>query len=93
MCHLSVEKALKGLYARKFHKDPPKTHNLNFLCGKAQLELSEDYETFVDNLNNLSVPTRYPDQIEKLVKEYKKEKTQKIKQQTKRFLLWLKKSQ
>ena len=29
MCHLSIEKALKGLYAKRFRKDPPKIHNLN----------------------------------------------------------------
>jgi HEPN domain-containing protein len=92
MCHLSIEKALKGLYAKKFQKDPPKMHNLNYLCEKIKLRLPENHESFVDNLNNLSVPTRYPDRIEKLVKEYKREKTRKIMQQTKELLLWLKKS-
>jgi HEPN domain-containing protein len=92
MCHLSIEKALKALYAKKFQKDPPKIHNLNYLCEKIKLRLPENYESFVDNLNNLSVPTRYPDQIEKLVKEYKREKTRKIMHQTKELLLWLKKS-
>jgi HEPN domain-containing protein len=91
MCHLSVEKALKGLYAKKFKEDPPKIHNLNYLCEKIGLDLPGDYTDFVDNLNNLSVPTRYPDGIENLVKEYKKEKTRKIMRRTKELLLWLKK--
>ncbi|MFB3895377.1 MAG: HEPN domain-containing protein [bacterium] len=30
MCHLSIEKALKGLYAKVFGKDPIKTHDLNY---------------------------------------------------------------
>ena len=92
MCHLSIEKALKGLYAKKFRKDPPKIHNLNYLCEKVKLRLPEGYESFVDNLNNLSVPTRYPDRIDKLVKEYKRENTRKIMRQTKELLVWLKKS-
>src|SRR3990167_9354454 len=28
MCHLSIEKALKGLYQNRYSKIPPKTHNL-----------------------------------------------------------------
>ena len=28
MCHLSIEKALKGLYQEKIDKFPPKKHNL-----------------------------------------------------------------
>uniref|UniRef100_A0A7C4YD27 HEPN domain-containing protein n=1 Tax=candidate division WOR-3 bacterium TaxID=2052148 RepID=A0A7C4YD27_UNCW3 len=33
MCHLSVEKALKGLYVKKFKKNPPKKHNLIFFVS------------------------------------------------------------
>ena len=29
MCHLAVEKALKGLFWRKLGSIPPKTHDLN----------------------------------------------------------------
>lgn len=28
MCHLSIEKALKGLYSKVTDEVPPKTHNL-----------------------------------------------------------------
>jgi hypothetical protein len=28
MCHLAIEKALKGLYEQNLHEIPPKTHNL-----------------------------------------------------------------
>ena len=41
--HLSIEKLLKGLYA-KVNKDnpyPPKIHNLNILAQKCNLELDE----------------------------------------------------
>jgi HEPN domain-containing protein len=30
MCHLSIEKALKGLYVKKTDKLPPKIHKLNY---------------------------------------------------------------
>ena len=31
MCHLSIEKALKALYAKKLGKNPSKTHSLCIL--------------------------------------------------------------
>jgi HEPN domain-containing protein len=34
MCHLSIEKALKGLYYFVLQDIPPKTHNLIFLLSK-----------------------------------------------------------
>ena len=30
MCHLAVEKALKGLYQKRMRETPPKIHNLVF---------------------------------------------------------------
>jgi HEPN domain-containing protein len=33
MCHLSIEKALKGLYQHILQTVPPKTHSLTFLIN------------------------------------------------------------
>lgn len=90
MCHLSVEKALKGLYAKKFKKDPPKVHDLLYLVKKIELSLPPLHLDFLKVLNELSVPTRYPDELEKLLKQYKKEKTKNLLNQTKEFFQWLK---
>lgn len=90
MCHLTIEKALKGLYAKNLQKNPPKTHDLNYLCKIIDLNPPDELQKFVDNLNDLSVPTRYPDEIGKLVKEYSKSKTTTILKLTKRLLSWLK---
>jgi HEPN domain-containing protein len=38
MCHLSIEKALKGLYTLALNEVPPKTHNLVYLIEKIKLE-------------------------------------------------------
>ncbi len=38
MCHLSIEKALKGLYQEKIDKIPPKTHNLILLMNKMNIK-------------------------------------------------------
>jgi HEPN domain-containing protein len=90
MCHLSIEKALKGLYAKKFKEDPPKVHDLIYLVKKTDLTLSPLHQDFLKVLNDLSVPTRYPDEIEKLLKQCKKERTEKLLNPTKELLQWLK---
>jgi HEPN domain-containing protein len=90
MCHLSIEKALEGLFAKNIQKNPPKTHDLNYLCKIMDMNLPDEFQSFVGNLNDLSVPTRYPDEIEKLVKQYNKSKTSNILKLTQRLLSWLK---
>lgn len=42
MCHLVIEKALKGLYAKNLKDLPPKTHNLVYLAEKIKLKLPEN---------------------------------------------------
>ena len=91
MCHLVIEKALKGIFAKKLGKDPSKTHNLNYLCEEINLEIPEEFQDFIDKLNNLSVPTRYPDKLERLLQDFKKGVTKKTYNQTKELLQWLKK--
>lgn len=92
MCHLAIEKAFKALYASKFHKDPPKIHNLNYFSEILKLSPDENLGHFIDNLNSLSIPTRYPDELERLLKDYKRNPTEKVLSQTKELLLWLKKN-
>lgn len=90
MCHLSIEKALKGLYTRNLKAVPAKTHNLIYLVEKIKLELPETLYDFIFALNGLSVPTRYPDDLQKLLKDYTRAKTGKVLDQSKEVLKWLK---
>ena len=90
MCHLSIEKALKGLYIRKFKDAPPKTHNLLYILEFIDLELPEDMYDFVFTLNRISVLTRYPDDLQKMLEDYNKEKTNEILGKSKELLKWLK---
>ena len=91
MCHLSLEKALKGLYVFFLNKNCPKTHDLNYLVKKIKLELPEKVELSLEILNALSVPTRYPEELDELLKQYSREKTEKILKQTRQVLICLKK--
>lgn len=90
MCHLSIEKALKGLYIQKFKDAPLKTHNLLYLLEIIDLELPEDMYDFVFTLNRVSVLTRYPDDLQRMLADYDKEKTKEILDKSKELLIWLK---
>lgn len=90
MCHLSIEKALKGLYAKRFKKDPPKIHDLNYLAEKIELDIDQELQDFIDKLNNLSVPTRYPDELDRILKDYKQDATKAVLNNSKELLLCLK---
>ncbi len=90
MCHLSVEKALKGLYQMRLKEIPPKVHNLIFLVEKVGLELPDDLYDLVFNLNRVSIPTRYPNDLRQMQKDYNKKKTKEILEKSKEVMKWLK---
>ena len=70
MCHLAVEKAIKGLYTQNLREIPPKTHNLVYLSEKSKIKLNDEQQNFISILNGVSVPTRYPEELEIMKKDY-----------------------
>jgi HEPN domain-containing protein len=90
MCHLSLEKALKGLYIKRFNKMPPKLHDLMYFVGKIALNLPEDKSSFLVWINGLSITVRYPEDLRNMVALYTKEQTAHIYQQTKTAQQWIK---
>ncbi|PIP35969.1 MAG: DNA-binding protein [Desulfobacterales bacterium CG23_combo_of_CG06-09_8_20_14_all_52_9] len=78
MCHLTIEKALKGLCTKHLQKRPPKTHNLLYLIEKAKVDILEELYDFIFSLNRVSIPTRYPDDLERIMKDYDKKTTENI---------------
>lgn len=91
MCHLAVEKLLKALYEAVYEKVPPKTHNLIYLSNAVKLEVPENFLQTIESLNDLSVVTRYPEDINALVKAFKKDRSAEYLKNTKELLKWLKK--
>jgi HEPN domain-containing protein len=91
MCHLSIEKALKGLYLKKLTEEPPKVHNLIYLLNKISLKPPEAIGRFMVKLNEASIPTRYPEDIDKLQKDYTQDTVRGIIAQAKETLEWIKK--
>ena len=94
MCHLCIEKALKGLYAKTHCQDAPKTHNLLYLVElinlKEELILPNEFEDFFKILNEKSIPTRYPDMLYDILKEFKKTNTKQFISKGKKVLKWIK---
>jgi HEPN domain-containing protein len=91
MCHLSVEKLLKALYEVVLGKVPPKTHNLIYLSNAVNLKVPEDHLKLLESLNDLSIVTRYPEDIDGLVRAFKKDRAAEYFKRTREFLRWLKK--
>jgi HEPN domain-containing protein len=90
MCHLSLEKALKGLFIKQFNEIPPKIHSLLYFVKKIQLVLTEENLLFIEKLNRLSITTRYPEDLKAMVALYTHEQTANIYEQTKKIQKWLK---
>lgn len=90
MSQLSAEKILKGLYAKKFKHDPPRTHDSVYLLEKIKIKLPHNHRDFLEELNDLSVPTRYPHNLENLLKQYNQKRTEEVFNKTKALIQWLK---
>jgi HEPN domain-containing protein len=90
MCHLSVEKALKGLYQQRLKETPPKTHNLVYLLKKINIRPTEESGKFIIKLNEASVVTRYPEDIDKLQVQYTQDVVKDMLVKSKEILQWIK---
>ena len=90
MCHLSLEKALKGLFIKRLNQIPPKLHALMYFVNKIQLELSDEQLLFIQKIDNLSIPTRYPEDLRAMIALYTPIQTTSMYEQTKTIQQWLK---
>jgi len=91
MCHLSIEKALKGLYQKKLSQEPPRVHNLIYLLNKIGIKPAEPIGRFIVKLNEASVATRYPEEIGKLQKDFTRRIVKDILSKGRETLEWIKK--
>jgi len=90
MCHLSLEKALKGLFIKRLNEFPPKLHALMYFVNKIQLVLSDENLLFIEKLDGLSIVTRYPEDLRAMIALYTSDQTKNIYEQTKMIQQWLK---
>ncbi|MEK7400488.1 MAG: HEPN domain-containing protein [Candidatus Poribacteria bacterium] len=90
MCHLAIEKALKGIFLLKLGVIPPKTHNLVYLINKIDVKPDKNIIKIIAKLNEANVVTRYPENIKDLQKDYTKEIVENIIKRSKEVLEWIK---
>ena len=89
LCHLAIEKMLKAVIAQQIRKAPPKTHNLRLLLDKAQLRPPNDMLTFISELTEASVATRYPLDFQAASESYTQEVAQNCLDRTRKVLEWI----
>jgi len=92
MCHLAIEKTLKAVYSEAKSSHPPKTHDLLFLVREIGLDMPKLHLDFVGIINNASIPTRYPEDLSKLVSQYPRRTATSYLSKTKRAIKWLRKA-
>ena len=90
MCHLSLEKALKGLFIKRLNQFPPRLHDLIYFVDNLELEPENTYREFLVWLNRMGTTTRYPEDLRNLINLYPHEQTENIYQQTKIIQQWIK---
>jgi HEPN domain-containing protein len=91
MCHLAIEKMLKAILAQQYPEDvPPKIHNLIHLAQKTEMTLPDNLKDFFQRIDNVSVATRYPEDLRTLSKEFNQDTAKRILTETKRMIRWLK---
>lgn len=89
MCHLAMEKALKGLYQKKFQKIPEKSHNLIFFLEKLDAAPPEKTGKFIVRLNAASVATRYPESLAVISSNYTKDIAKNIIEESREAMKWI----
>jgi HEPN domain-containing protein len=90
LCHLAVEKMLKAHVSEFTQAVPIKAHDLIYLVKKSELELPEKYLDFIGKINTASIPTRYPDDLQRSLREYSKSVAKNYLNQTVELIEWLK---
>ena len=91
LCHLAIEKTLKAFVSEETKKFPPKTHNLMYLTNVVKITFEKNFLDFIGIMNNVSIVTRYPEDISKLVKYYPKNTAKEYLNKTKEIISWIKK--
>lgn len=57
--HLVIEKLLKALYVKKYQKHAVFSHDLLRLAKKNDLELSDDFQEWLDSITTFNLNARY----------------------------------
>ena len=90
MCHLTIEKLLKSVIIERQGIEPPKIHNLFGLIARAGLTIPTERRPLINELDNMSVVTRYPDGRRAIAGTLTDKSTAALYERTVEFAQWLK---
>lgn len=92
MCHLAIEKAFKAIVVQVLGEEAPKTHDLMYLCRLGRLEIGGNRKLLLQELNDVSILTRYTERLSTMAKIYTQARAKHIMNTTEGVLLWVKSS-
>lgn len=90
LCHLALEKLLKAHVAEVTQDNPVKTHDLIYLIKKSEIKLHESHLDFIGKINTASIPTRYPEDLQRALTEYPESVVKDYLNKTTEIVEWLK---
>jgi len=74
--HLVLEKLAKAHWVKNHEDDiPPKVHNIVWLLGDSEVEISDEDKMFLEVFNRFQLSARYPDYLRKIDKLCTEEST------------------
>ena len=75
--HLTLEKKIKAVIVKKTKAHAPYSHNLQYLFGKADIEVPEQILSILNVISEFNMEARYPDEKLVFYKKANKEFTEK----------------
>ena len=72
------------------NKIPPRSHDLLALAALLQEEFPEKQMKIIDELHDVSVPLRYPDDLDEALEAYTYDEVKRIGENTQELIEWLK---
>lgn len=91
LCHLAVEKILKALVTQTIKDHAPFTHNLLYLAGKANIQLSKSQIELLDQVNKFNMEARYPEDLREFYKKADRVYTKNYLTSSKEIWKWFRK--
>lgn len=90
-CHLTLEKAIKAVLAKKYPNQSFYVHSLTKLATSAELDLPAEWLEILDEVSTFNVKARYNDIKLELYKRATSAYTKRFLTKTKGIQQWLKK--
>lgn len=90
LCAVWRPRGIKGLYYERHREFPPKSHNLIFLLNGIGIKPPEDMGRFIVRLSEASIPTRYPENLSKVQKDFKESIVKGILDKGRVVIAWIK---